>query len=62
MNVKRHMYHYEGMTDLAQLRRDAQRAGEPVLIHLHPYTEEFGGCAYLPSEQLRDHELVGVAA
>lgn len=38
---RRQMFHHEGVTDLAVLRRDAARAArhEPVLLHLHPYDE-----------------------
>lgn len=45
--TKRQMFHHEGVTDLAVMRRDAQRAadkGEDVTLHLHPYDDEWDGC------------------
>lgn len=45
--TKRHLFHHEGVTDLAVMMRDAQAAadrGEDVTLHLHPYDEEWDGC------------------
>lgn len=40
-DIKRHMYHTDGMTDLSKLRRDAAIASgrEQVMLHVHPHTE-----------------------
>lgn len=59
MRFLRQMYHHDGVTNLAQLRQDAQEAarkGEPVLLHLHPYEELFDGCGPTLRRQRALHE------
>lgn len=62
MKIKRHLYHWEGLTDLSAQRGAAQRSSEPAVLHLHSYQEEYDGCrwhnddgVYPPS----DHETYG---
>lgn len=55
---RRHMFHHEGVTDLHKMREEAAaaaRAGEPVLLHLHPYIEAYDGCPF--NERQRTLEL-----
>ena len=48
--MARHMYHIDGITDLAVIRKqamktsqsDGYREGIPVVIHLHKYGESCG--------------------
>jgi hypothetical protein len=60
---RREMYHHEGVTDLAVLRRDAARAAqrEPVLLHLHPYDElrrcDAGDADHETFERIEDHDV-----
>jgi hypothetical protein len=60
---KRELFHHEGVTDLAVLRRDAVRAAqkEPVLLHLHPYDElrrcDAGDADHETYERTEDHDV-----
>ena len=46
--MTRHMYHYDGMTDVRVIRQEADghaAQGERVVVHLHPYYDrEPDGC------------------
>jgi hypothetical protein len=46
VKVKRHLFHHEGMTDLASMRKAALTISstEPVILHLHEYDEMHDGC------------------
>lgn len=61
--MNRHLFHTQGVTDLAALRSAAHRAGEPVVLHMHPYVEAFDGCEVPGSvwahlkDAPADHEL-----
>ena len=67
MTKTRNMFHHQGMTDLSAMRRDAEAhaaKGESVVLHLHPYEEEYDGCAddYLNTTPVpggSGHELYG---